>query len=174
MDYFLLIEPETTSLSSNLFLVFKPKELLQGEPFSLKLYITNKGGSHFPGGKLTNITLTHGKENINDPIEEKTISSLAKDESCTIDLDTWHPFGVGNMRIECRVKLDSGEAVKCYQKLKASKKLFLIQNTGMWEDFISVSHKSEIHQRYTNNILIALTAITIIYYLATVFFDFPV
>ncbi len=174
MEPFLLVEPEVKSLAPNLFLFFRPKRLLLGEAFSLRLRVTNQGSSHFPGGKLTNIRLKHKLEGIHDPIEDKVIPSLAKDASELIELGIWHPFGVGFMALECNANLNSGEAIKCYQRLKASRKLELMQPAGRWVDFISVTHKSEIHQRYTNNILITLTIITILYYVATIFVRFPI
>ena len=169
MENLLLIEPKTESLSSRILFI-KPKELIQGEHFRLRLQITNKGDAHFPGGKLTGIKLVHQKENIRDDIESQTIPALARDESTLLEI--WHPYAVGMMAIECRAEAEEG-TVRCYQKLPATGKLELLKAVGDWVDFISVSSKADIYQRHTNLILIVLTFFTVTYYITSLFFNFP-
>jgi hypothetical protein len=176
IKYLLLLEPSVESLSKKVFFMFKPKDVLKGESFDLKIILTNKSGTHFPGGKIHNIKLIQGRDanGITDELPDQIIPAIAPNENCIINFNNWHAFESGVISIELMVNSFDNKQVGCYQKLLGSNKLELCRGTGRWIDFIHVSNKSEIQQKYTNNILIILTLVTVIYYVLTIFIKFPI
>lgn len=173
--YLLLLEFITDSLSPNVLLFFKPEEILRGESFKLKLKITNKTTEHFPGAEIINAKLLHQAVDIFDDLPDSRIPSLAPGESCDIDCGNWHAFSSNIINFELKLRAIDSRTINCYQKLHASNRLELMKNRpNYWVDFIHISTKSEIQQKYTNIILISLTVITVAYYISTIFIKFPI
>ena len=186
-EYHLLIEPVVVSRARRT-VFFKPKDVVQYEPYTLKLKISNKGSRHFPGG-FCRVEIHYSSVGLGAAVEqlpEVAIPGIAVNETETIETRTVSAVAEGVALTYVKVRSADGATVKYYQKEHATHSLSLldardsnplqkkidadyIMDMYFWWDYFGVTSRYELNQRYTNyllvflsGILVALTVITII------------
>ncbi|MBU4189742.1 MAG: hypothetical protein KJ886_01920 [Candidatus Thermoplasmatota archaeon] len=181
-EYYLLIEPIVTSKSKKFLLLFRPKEVILSEPCEIKLKITNKSGIPFCGGVLEGAELpffvrkpvgtykpvvTYGsRHETSDDFNQQIVPHIPVENNVTITLGNKQALIEGLAWIYVTVKSNDSKPIKYYQLDKLTGEQSLIEK-DYWQDCFQVVSRYEIHQRYTNRLLIMLSAIMTIFMVLT-------
>lgn len=155
----LLIRPDLKSKSKRYYL-FKPKDIIVSEPYDLSLYITNIGDTKFPGGKIEYFTIQHPYSNKQDIVLEIDVPSIDKKNSFLSK--TVNCIGVtgGLAWIEAKIKSNDNNEIE-YQQFDRGTDKYTTIGTKNWHDYFHVTPRQEIHQRFTNYLLLGLTGLTV-------------
>ncbi|MEW6070834.1 MAG: hypothetical protein AB1485_09475 [Candidatus Thermoplasmatota archaeon] len=165
--YYLIVESIIKSTAKRFLLFFRPKETIASEPYEINLKITNKSDRPFPGGITEKILeleyetscVLYEKEAAT--FEKHAIEHIARDESIILSVGEGIAIREGIAWIYLKIKADDNMPIKYYQVNKFSKKLDLLDRE-FWLDWFRVTSRYEIHQRYTNRLLLILTLIMLI------------
>jgi len=168
--YELLIEPVFKPRNRRVFLFFRPKEIIQDSPYELKLKITNKCGTCFPGGIMSEIELLDIKTQVVDSVNDIAIPEISSQDCATVYVGVFSSFSDGQIALSCVIKAKDKKGVMYYQKNKIENKNELL-NLPVWLDFLPITSRYEINQRYTNYILLVMTSILVLFTLVLVYKD---
>ncbi|PIO02067.1 hypothetical protein COY71_02265 [Candidatus Micrarchaeota archaeon CG_4_10_14_0_8_um_filter_60_7] len=142
--------------------MFKPKELVEGSEFELKYKITNKTGHSFPGGIIKENQIITVKDGTVIKLSEQKIPEIPAQESRTVDIGRTVSLSSGLLTTRCKIVADDGGVVNYYQKNKLDKNQSDLLDAVLWQDFMVVSSRYELNQKYTNYLLSAMTLLLLV------------
>jgi len=158
--YKLFIKPILKSKSKRFYYIFKPKEIVVTQPYELSLYVANLGEKKFPGGIVNSFFIKEGSAKREIELEIK-IPSIGKNEFVTTDTVQCKAVDEGVAWITLKVKTKDKEKIEYCQFDRATNRYTSI-GTDDWHDYFHISSLQEIHQRFTNYLLIILTIVMIL------------
>lgn len=158
----LFIQTKIVSKSKKFYLFFKPKEVVVEEPFEITFILKNVGDVNFPGGVIKKVEIKNitGEVTYYDDSNIEIPEIVKEGKEHTIPLLA-HTINSGTAWIELDIESNDNKKIQYYQWDRAQKK-FGKMRKGKWTDFFHVASIQEIHQRYTNYILLGLTGVTIL------------
>lgn len=169
-EYDLLIEPIIISKNKRILLVFKPKEIIENSVVDLRFRITNKGGNSFKGGTLKNIKIAHPNAEIVTFLDDKKIPIIPSQEDREIQIGKCLLFSSGAVIFSCKIDSDTPNSkINYYQKDKLDNEKSELLESGQWLDFITITSRYEINQRYTNYLLSVMTLLLLAFTCIQVF-----
>jgi hypothetical protein len=173
--YHLLIIPELTSKAKKYFKIFQPKEIIESEGYELSFTIENVGKNTFPGGSIKNLKINYTEAAGNEDHFDIPIPKIfGKGENGLQKIITQSTEGVaihsGTAWIHLRINPTDNKKVKYYMldRIIGEKKVIPI-NKSEWENCFLVESRGEMHQRYTNYILLILTIISLLLFVLQFF-----
>jgi len=92
------------------------------------------------------------------------IPKIAKKQVYTTDWLKFIPLTDGTAWIDLRIKSSNGKKINYYQVSKANNQNILLGD-NIWKDYFHVASHQEVHQRYTNYILLVLTSLTVLLFI---------
>lgn len=144
---------------SKRFYGIKPRDIIVSEPCEIQFVIANIGNKAFPGGKINTLHIRHvTEENLvyNFDIDIPKISPqnvhMTKRSSLV-------PITNGTAWIHLTIKSKDNKPINYYQVSKTGVQNILLGQIE-WRDYFHVASQHEIHQRYTNYLLLILTTLT--------------
>ena len=161
--YQLFITDNSVSKSKRFYHIFKPKDIVVGEVCEITFTIKNIGKEVFPGGQLTHLKIGHieTKEHTKYYGNEMEIPKISPNKSYTTEVLKYIPINSGNTWFTMLIIPSNNEKIEYYQLEKATNKKASLSDLEVWRDYFYVASKQEIHQRYTNYLLLILTSLTI-------------
>ncbi len=156
----LFIKPILKSKSKSFFL-FKPKEVIVAEPYELSLDIANLGNTKFPGGIIDSFTVKEGGSELRNIELEIKIPPLDKKEVFTTKSVKCVAVSEGVAWIKLKIKSEDNNVIEYCQLDRATDK-YTILKTDDWHDYFHIFPHQELHQRFTNYLLLILTIVMIL------------
>lgn len=172
--YHLLIIPKLISKSKRFYKIFKPKEIIESESYELSFIVFNIGNNYFPGGTTKKIIITYTTAKGGEDHNPITISKIpGKKAKIAQKIETKCLKGIaissGTAWIKLEIKSKDGKQVKHYllDRIIGEKKEIPTEKP-FWENCFHVTSQQEIHQRYTNYLLLILTTLTILLFIINI------
>ena len=170
-NYHLLLIPEFTSHSKRFYKLFKPRDIVEFEGYEICFKITNIGNKSFPGGTIKNIRAVYPDGACLERHDEFSIPEIpSKNQINENTIKTKSAKGIaikgGIAWIHLTITSKDSKEVKYYMfdRVFGEKNVKPV-NKPEWEDCFQVASRHEIHQRYTNYILLILTIISTLMFL---------
>ena len=165
-NYRLLITYKIISKSRRYYGVFKPGDVIVSQPCEIYLHIKNIGDSDFPGGRIKKFAIggsadkgtLKGHYNLSIPAIPKGETHVVKPLRTALadDGTTWLALSIDST---------DNKQITYFQWDRINNKAEKIDEYDGWVDFFHVASPQEIHQRYTNYLLLLLTSMTIILFI---------
>jgi len=164
----LLIIPKLESKSKKYYHLFKPKEIVVLQPFEFCFKIKNKGNIKFPGGVIEKPTIQFSKT-AQRFLDKISIPEISKDETYTSPKDNAIAIESDTAWFHLNVKSSDNKPINYYQLNKITNEEELLEKeVKKWQDCFHIASEQEMHQRYTNYLLLGLTIITIFLFIINV------
>ncbi len=159
-NHHLFITPQVFSKAKKYYFLFKPKEIVVSQPFEFCLEIKNIGNKLFPGGVVEQLEILFSNKS-RRYLDKITIPKIAKGETYTTLICNAIATDSGTAWFHLVIKPKDDKKINYYQLNRVTNEKELIEREE-WTDYFHVASEQEMHQRYTNYILLGLTAITVL------------
>ena len=153
--YKLFIRPILKSKSKRFYHIFKPKEIVVTQPYELSLYVANLGEAKFPGGVVHSFFINEGVISREIELEIK-IPPINKKKFVTTNTVQCKAVDDGVAWITLKVETKDKKKIEYCQFDRAINRYTII-GTDDWHDYFHISSLQEIHQRFTNYLLLTFT-----------------
>lgn len=165
----LLITYNIISKSKRFYYLFKPKEVVVAEPCEISFKIKNIGNKSFPGGDIPYLNIKHIETDEQTEYYENTITipKISIDEEYPTLILPYIPVNSGNTWLYLAIRPKSGE-IEYYQWERAKNIESSLGDKDRWQDYFYIASRQEMHQRYTNYILLFLTSLTTILFIINI------
>jgi len=148
--------------SKSKFLLSRHKYPIQNNPFKYGIKITNIGSKPFPGCAIIKADITFNADSlIHNSETEANVRALNCGESTDIYMDSVVISSKGTGFISVEMKPIGTDIIKTYQYDEFHKKDNLLQKNNCWLSPIFLQGELEILQQRTNELILALTIITV-------------
>ena len=167
-QYKLLITHELVSKSKKFYGLFKPKDMIVSQPCHIYFKIKNISDNDFPGGRISALRIGSGQ----DKGTLKATHGMSIPKILPGETYILLPLKIvlayeGTMWCLLTIDAMGGGKIIYYQWDKINNKAELIDEY-YWTDFFHVASLQEIHQRYTNYLLLFLTGMTLVLFFVNI------
>jgi len=141
-------------------------DVIVSQPCEIRLYIKNIGNGDFPGGIIKKFAIgsrldkgtlmSHARFSISRILKGKTYVTPSLYTTLADEGTTWFVLSIDST---------DKRRITYFQWDRVNKKAEKVDEYDGWFDFFHVASPQEIHQRYTNYLLLLLAGMTIILFI---------